>query len=189
MNERTFQSLASLDSIMGSSASEISSSSSSSVFLTFCWAWILSSSEKVRWWRFCKLVSLHDQNKIFQKRDEGAYSASMGQEVRADGLQVSLCGGRHSANGREILLGTPALRKGRESNINDLRSHCDNSKRRNVRNFEKGRRGREVRSKVVCPLTIDNNEKCKAILFFLPRLPAPAWTNGQAGVSEVINRR
>jgi hypothetical protein len=74
----------------------------------------------------------------------------MGQEVRADGLQVSLCGGRQSANGREILLGTPALGKGWESNINDLRSHCDNSKRRNIRNFEKGRRGEEMKSKLVC---------------------------------------
>lgn len=45
----TFQSLASRVSMTGSSGSEISPSSSSSVFLTECWAWILSSSEKVRW--------------------------------------------------------------------------------------------------------------------------------------------
>jgi hypothetical protein len=64
----------------------------------------------------------------------------MGQEVRADGLQISLCGGRQSTNGRKILLGTPALRKGWESNINDLRSHCDSSKRRNFRDFEEGKR-------------------------------------------------
>jgi len=44
----TFQSLASRLSIMGSSSSEISPSDSSSVFLTFCWAWRRSSSEKVR---------------------------------------------------------------------------------------------------------------------------------------------
>ncbi|GFF27758.1 LOW QUALITY PROTEIN: hypothetical protein IFM46972_02159 [Aspergillus udagawae] len=37
-----------------------------------------------------------------------------------------------------------------------------------------------MRSKV----TIDD-KKCKAVLFFLPRLPAHAWTNEQAGVSEV----
>jgi len=44
----TFQSLASRESIIGSSGSLISPESSSSTFLTFSWAWIRSSSEKVR---------------------------------------------------------------------------------------------------------------------------------------------
>ena len=46
--ECTFQSLASRCSINGSSASLISPASSSSIFFTFSWAWMRSSSENVR---------------------------------------------------------------------------------------------------------------------------------------------
>lgn len=47
----TFQSLASRWSIMGSSSSSSSLSSPSSTFLALSWAWMRSSSEKVRLWR------------------------------------------------------------------------------------------------------------------------------------------
>jgi hypothetical protein len=122
---------------------------------------------------------------------DSAYSASMGQEVRADGLQVSLCGGRQSANSREILLGAPALRKGWQSNINDLRSHCDNSKRRNIRNFEKGRRGGEMRSKL-CAADDRQQRKTKGdFIFSAPtsRSTLDQWRSGSFGGHRRYRRR
>lgn len=50
----TFQSFASLPSIIGSSGSLISPSSTSSTFFTFSAAWMRSSSEKVRLCRFLR---------------------------------------------------------------------------------------------------------------------------------------
>ena len=56
------------------------------------------------------------------------YSASVGKEVRAHGLNVALSSSREGANSLEVLLGTPARRQGGEGNIDNLnRSHCNES--------------------------------------------------------------
>lgn len=44
----------------------------------------------------------------------------MGQEVRANRLEVPLGGSGDGANGLEVLIGTPARRQGRESNVDGL---------------------------------------------------------------------
>lgn len=49
----------------------------------------------------------------------------MSQEVRANGLHVALGGTGQSTDNLEILLTSPALRQGREGNVNNLSSsHC-----------------------------------------------------------------
>lgn len=51
---------------------------------------------------------------------EQSYSAGVGQEVRADGLDVAASGSRKLADGLEVLVGGPAGREGRQSLV-DLR--------------------------------------------------------------------
>lgn len=45
----------------------------------------------------------------------------MSEEVRANGLNVTLSGGRKGANSLEVLLLTPARRQRGEGNVNSLR--------------------------------------------------------------------
>ena len=51
---------------------------------------------------------------------EQSYSAGVGQEVRADGLDVAASGSRELADSLEVLVGRPAGREGRQSLV-DLR--------------------------------------------------------------------
>lgn len=52
------------------------------------------------------------------------YSASVGEEVRANGLNVALSGTGQATDRLEILVGSPARRQGRKRNVDNLnRSH------------------------------------------------------------------
>jgi hypothetical protein len=54
-----------------------------------------------------------------------SYSASVGQEVRADGLDVAASGSRKLADGLEVLVGRPAGREGRQSLVDLRYRHID----------------------------------------------------------------
>lgn len=69
-----------------------------------------SSSENVRWWRFWKAVSTDtDIARRYRPSLEGTYSASVGEEVRANGLDIALGGCGEGTNRLEVLVGSPAL--------------------------------------------------------------------------------
>ena len=54
-----------------------------------------------------------------------SYSASVGQEVRADGLNAATSGSRKLANSLEVLVGRPAGREGRQSLVDLSNRHID----------------------------------------------------------------
>jgi hypothetical protein len=56
---------------------------------------------------------------------EHSYSAGVGQEVRADGLDVTAGGSRKLADGLEVLVGGPAGREGRQSLVDLRYRHID----------------------------------------------------------------
>lgn len=56
---------------------------------------------------------------------EQSYSAGVGQEVRADGLDVAASGSRELADSLEVLVGGPAGREGRQSLVDLRYRHID----------------------------------------------------------------
>jgi hypothetical protein len=107
----TFQSFASRCNMSGSSGSSTSSGSSSSTLLTLACAWIRSSSENVRLFRFYRTsISTAYINRSQSK----TYSAGIGEEVWANGLNFAIVGVAQLADGLEVLLASPALRQDRQ---------------------------------------------------------------------------
>lgn len=80
-----------------------------------------SSSEKVRLWRTWDAVSCAV---LVGSLTGGTYAASVGQEVRADGLDLAVVGLAEGADRLEVLLAGPALGQHGQRQVDLDVGHC-----------------------------------------------------------------